>query len=243
MHRLRAIAKSAHKLLLSLLKLLPHYIVLFRAMTRLTLLREPMLAAADCINFEDMIGRRFTLSFQCYRHWPNFEAFLRQQFRDAPGKQHVRKQNYDLVHENAIVTDKKWPMIIEAGSNVSMSGLLLAWTTSERKCPRSSCSGDGRRRGKTPFLTCNTCSLTYGRDLRELQPRTKDREAMKKVVLHLLLVYDDGDEKYFKKTHCIWEPEGSANALEPVVEHYPNIRLLRDAWRRHLLFLKENNPQ
>ena len=68
MPRLRALAKSTRVLLLSLWKLLPQYVVFYRVMTRLTLLREPMLAAADCINFEDVLGRRFTLRFQYYKH-------------------------------------------------------------------------------------------------------------------------------------------------------------------------------
>lgn len=60
--------KSAQQLLLALWKSLPQYAAFFQLMS-VTLCREPMLAAADCINFEDMIGRKFTLNFQYYKHW------------------------------------------------------------------------------------------------------------------------------------------------------------------------------
>ena len=218
-------AKSAHDLLLSLWKLLPHYIVFFRVMTRLTLLREPMLAAADCINFEDMIGRKFMLRFHDYKHWPNFEAFLGQQFRDGPGKKHVREQQYHLMREDDIVSEKEWSLAMEPGIEIAMSGLLLAWTTTGRKCPRPSCFGDGKKCGKTSFFECATCNLIYAPGISG--PRSLVEEASEvlgEVDLRVPASDDDRDEKYFKKIHVTWEgPEDSTTAPAPAITNGPNV--------------------
>lgn len=49
--------------------LLPHLLALTHAFAT-TLRREPMLVVADSINFEDALGRKFTLQYGYYRHWP-----------------------------------------------------------------------------------------------------------------------------------------------------------------------------
>lgn len=77
---------------------------------------------------------------------------------------HVREKQYRIKRENDVITEERWPLMVEPGVDVAMSGLMLAWGTIQGMCPRPSCSGYGRQRGKTPFFTCNICSLMYAHD-------------------------------------------------------------------------------
>ncbi|KIL90057.1 hypothetical protein FAVG1_06795 [Fusarium avenaceum] len=54
----------------------------------------PMLLVAENINFEDVLGRKATLHYEFFRHWPNLNRFLLRQFEDCPGEDYVARGQY-----------------------------------------------------------------------------------------------------------------------------------------------------
>lgn len=203
-------------------KLLPQYIACFQLLS-LTIRREPMLAAADCINFEDMLGRKFYLSFQHYRHravcvrvcikrastkyLQTFEAFLSQQFRNVPGQRHVSEHQYRIMRNDAIIPEAEWAQSMELESNLKMSGLLLSWKTTGKRCPKPGCIGEGSRRSQTCFFKCSQCNLIYARD-EGTQGFVEDLADLNEVNPHETEL--DDDEKHFRRIHVTWESSESA---------------------------------
>ncbi|KAK4443138.1 hypothetical protein QBC34DRAFT_443643 [Podospora aff. communis PSN243] len=133
---------------------------------------EPLLVVSDSINFEDMLGRRYTLQHAYYCYWPNFEAFLERKFHNFPGETFVAGGHYSLLSSRtrtSIRSDykSKWSRFSVPGCEISMSvrvklarvdtlgGQVLG------DCPWIECDGKNLPKHGWDTMKCPTCNITY----------------------------------------------------------------------------------
>ena len=50
------------------------------------------LSQQDSVHFEDVLGRKKLLPYDCFRHWDVFDAMLRCEFKNLPGEQKVTRR-------------------------------------------------------------------------------------------------------------------------------------------------------
>lgn len=134
-------------------------------------------------------------------HGQNFEAFLHKQFRDVPGQRHVNEKQYRIMRNGVIIHQANWPGVIQPGSDVEMSGLVLSWKTTGKQCPRPGCAGEGTWHEKTSFFECPKCSLIYARD--EGSPRLVELPAGLDEGKTLIPKPTEAG-KHFRRIHVSW---------------------------------------
>ncbi|RSL72525.1 hypothetical protein CEP51_011877 [Fusarium floridanum] len=87
--------------------------------------RSILSLSTDNIQFEDMLGRSFSLQFSLVCEWRVFEAFLTTRLENTPGEASVASGRYHLLHgSNNMVLPKSrrgWANSIFPGAKVVMS--------------------------------------------------------------------------------------------------------------------------
>ncbi|PWY89522.1 hypothetical protein BO94DRAFT_584775 [Aspergillus sclerotioniger CBS 115572] len=76
----------------------------------------------EIIIFEDAIGRKHSLQFNCCRTWIGMEKFIRQAFLQSDViETHVAKGYYDLMGSNGdIILPQDWESVVEPGWVITM---------------------------------------------------------------------------------------------------------------------------
>jgi hypothetical protein len=77
-----------------------------------------------------------------------FDAFLRKEFEDKPGKDRVLKRQYLLLdgnNENVTIDAQEWPQVVFPGTRIVMSILMerIRFLKPEGGCPKPGCVGIG----------------------------------------------------------------------------------------------------
>ncbi|KAF4464232.1 hypothetical protein FALBO_8937 [Fusarium albosuccineum] len=118
-------ARDLRDLVVKAWLLFPHLMTFYRWLST-TITTPPMLIVAESINFEDVLGRKVTLQYDFFRHWPNFNAFLHSQFQNCPGESYVAKKQYYIL--DAQTTDHvdsdvelAWRAMALPGCEISMN--------------------------------------------------------------------------------------------------------------------------
>ncbi|RSM10349.1 hypothetical protein CDV31_007225 [Fusarium ambrosium] len=100
--------------------------------------RSILSLSTDNIQFEDMLGRSFSLQFSLACEWQVFEAFLITRLENTPGEDSVTSGRYHLLHgSNNMVLPKSrqgWANSIFPGAKVLMS--LQVHNRIPRLCPK-----------------------------------------------------------------------------------------------------------
>ncbi|KAK1753738.1 hypothetical protein QBC47DRAFT_387040 [Echria macrotheca] len=144
--------------------------------------KQPMLAVADSISFEDALGRHYILQHTFYNHWPNFQAFLNRQFQDCPGKRFISDGHYYLLGFRAkrlLGTNNadEWKALAKPGSKISMSlklrSLSVGPATSVPTCPWPACGAKTRTIEAKDSFWCGMCGTTYFLTPRDDPERTR----------------------------------------------------------------------
>ncbi|KAK4170465.1 hypothetical protein QBC43DRAFT_6404 [Cladorrhinum sp. PSN259] len=144
---LATITRDLKELIFKIWLCLPYFIPFLESLV-ITLRREPMLAISDSINFEDVLGRRYTLQFAFYQHWPKFKLFLQHQFRKVPGGTFVKSGEYFIIDSRSyrfIFTESEWKSTITPGCQLLMTTGLQDLEAKLNLCPRPGCNAKSQR--------------------------------------------------------------------------------------------------
>ena len=78
---------------------------------------------------------------------------IQAEFKNKPGASLVMQKLYQIVSaDGQLVTNDKWEKIAVPGSSVAMSMIMRNLRVRGNKCPRPSCSGDGKVFSRSLFL-------------------------------------------------------------------------------------------
>ncbi|KAK0646930.1 hypothetical protein B0T16DRAFT_171051 [Cercophora newfieldiana] len=168
---LYATARDLRYLLLGIWAFFPRFMTLTHEIS-FRLGRQPLLVVSESINFEDMLGRRYTLQHAYYSHWPTFDAFLRRTFRNFPGEDLVIGGHYSLLSSRSRSSlpgahPAKWDSFSTPGCEISMSvrvKLARVEGLGGRNlddCPWIECDGKSLTNMGRNSFRCWKCNLTY----------------------------------------------------------------------------------
>ncbi|KAK3385318.1 hypothetical protein B0H63DRAFT_559950 [Podospora didyma] len=160
---LHTITRELRELLVRVWRFIPPFMAFIEALLS-TLRREPMLLVSDSINFEDVLGRQFTLRYDFYRDLLRFESFLRHQFRQQPGERHVTSKQFLIMdsRSNLPVSSKSdWAKSVIPGCKITMSIKMQSLRGNARVCPRPGCNGNPASMQGHTTMVCRKCHLQY----------------------------------------------------------------------------------
>lgn len=77
------------------------------------------------ITLVDVLGRKMSLSYRDFRHWPVFEAMLPVAFKGLPGERRVQRERYYIIEQGGkLLAPDNWPDEIAPRSKVTISIVL-----------------------------------------------------------------------------------------------------------------------
>lgn len=138
---------ASNEILLRLVIILPFINRLIRTAQSMAL--APTMLLRDNILFEDALGRKASLPFQYFQHFPVFMARLQCEFKGLPGERRViRKQFrlFDAERSDIPITEKDWQARVVPGASLSMAVVVNNAYCLGTSCPR--CYAFGDRVGK-----------------------------------------------------------------------------------------------
>jgi hypothetical protein len=108
----------------------------------LGILRAPVFANQDSIQFIDALGRTEQPPYQYFHHWDIFEAMLRCQFKQLPGEKLVEQGRYHLLdtkRKDLVIDQSRWKRSVFPSTGISMSMVILSVLFNKGSCPRVTC--------------------------------------------------------------------------------------------------------
>ncbi|KAI9802582.1 MAG: hypothetical protein M1833_001655 [Piccolia ochrophora] len=123
---LNAVAVTLCLFLAEILQLFPQLRGLLVALQR-SLPWGPSRLLEDNILFEDALGRSYSLQFSQFCHWEVFEALLKTQFKEHPGKSSVARGEYHIIDRagsGSQITKANWTVAVRPRSNIAILSQL-----------------------------------------------------------------------------------------------------------------------
>lgn len=93
----------------------------------------------DCIQFEDALGRKASLPYEYFRHFPVFIARLQCEFRGLPGEKRIMQNQFHIFDQRShdrFVTERDWRDSVVAGTKLAMSIVVHRRALDRILCPR-----------------------------------------------------------------------------------------------------------
>ncbi|GAB7359264.1 hypothetical protein MBLNU230_g5921t1 [Neophaeotheca triangularis] len=165
---LDAIASSLKELLLIILFAVPVFHKCLKTFT--AIVRDPSWLLLDNVHLEDAIGRKLSLPYEHFRHWPVVEARLNVALKDSPGEALVRSNYFcfiNLANEDIIPASSVWETLVERGMRLAMSMLFRRKARAienplQVECPR--CQVVYMTKDPTKWNICPGCKLEHKRE-------------------------------------------------------------------------------
>jgi len=117
------LASGVRRWIVRILLLLPYWRAFVLYMKSIPAIPTALLS--DKITFMDILGRRMSLSYADFCHWPVFEARLRAAFKGDPGEERMQRYRYYFLDQTGMLMyPGNWSDVITPRSKIMMSAVI-----------------------------------------------------------------------------------------------------------------------